>query len=241
MARVVLAPHADGLGDNLLYSTLPRLYAERGDDVYISARPGCRNPQVRALVWEENPYVKGVGAGEPTVPEGFIGEGYLTTRVIRQVKHFCSPIRAAEEIHGFSPVGLYPEIYYKPKILPEWTDKIVCDPTSLSVQPTPREFDRFMRWCAQWYGLNLGEIVSVHSLHGASDGRLIANPQHSLRDIWEYCDIIASCKMFLCIHSGGAALASAILRDDAEKAVVLTDRQSHCSKCFTWPNLRFYI
>ena len=53
-------PHAGGLGDSLLYSTLPEKWVrELGFEFYI-VNPNWRNPGVAPLVWESNPYVSGI-------------------------------------------------------------------------------------------------------------------------------------------------------------------------------------
>jgi len=239
---VIIAPHADGLGDNLLYSTLPRLYAERGTEVLVSQRPGCRNREIQNLVWEQNPYVKGFTPHIATVPDGIDSEGAMTNAIIAEAKRYKSPVTAVERLHGFTTSGQYPEVHYKPTLREEWASKVVCDPSSMSIHLTEGRFTRFIDWCCSWYGLHQSSIVVVKSqFSGAGTSRLPGNARYRVSGIHEYADIILSCKMFLCIHSGGAALASALLRDDAEKVVVVTDEISFDSKCFTFPNLRFFV
>ena len=50
-----------GLGDNLQVSTIPRRYYEKYGEkcVWISNEIRYRNPEIKQLVWEDNPYIAG--------------------------------------------------------------------------------------------------------------------------------------------------------------------------------------
>src|SRR4051794_31305472 len=73
--RIVVGVHAGGLGDNLAYSVLPRLYKQAGArKVLISTHtnfgePLTRNGDVRELVWRLNPFVDGFTEERPNVGE----------------------------------------------------------------------------------------------------------------------------------------------------------------------------
>jgi hypothetical protein len=99
-----------GLGDNLQFTTLPRLYAERGDEFYVSARNAYRNPEIYNFCWKDNPYVKGIVSNSPNIGSCAPDIQNGTTDNI---------VSAAEIRHGFSGEGRYPEIYYQPNILEE--------------------------------------------------------------------------------------------------------------------------
>ena len=68
MSRVVIAPHAGGLGDHLAYSWLPEYFVRerRVDEVWIADHPPIRNVEAYRLVWGANPFVSGVTSDPPT-------------------------------------------------------------------------------------------------------------------------------------------------------------------------------
>ena len=99
-----------GLGDNLQFTTLPRLFSEKGVDFFVSQHNTYRNPEIYQFCWANNPYVKGivsnvanVGACAPDLQKG------RTDNIVS----------AAEIRHGFLGSGRYPEIYYDAKVLDE--------------------------------------------------------------------------------------------------------------------------
>ena len=66
-----------GLGDNLQFTTLPKLFSEKGVDFFISQYNTYRNPEIYEFCWAKNPYVKGivsnvanVGACAPDIKKG---------------------------------------------------------------------------------------------------------------------------------------------------------------------------
>ena len=67
MSKKILYQPWGGLGDNLQYSTLPELYNTLGHEFYISSKNVYRNPEIYKLVWELNPYVKGISDEEYNV------------------------------------------------------------------------------------------------------------------------------------------------------------------------------
>ena len=52
MNKVILYQPWGGLGDNLQFSTLPKLYSEIGYEFYISDQNVYRNPEIKKLVWD---------------------------------------------------------------------------------------------------------------------------------------------------------------------------------------------
>lgn len=59
MKNILIEQNWGGLGDNLQLSTLPRLLSGHGYDVYVSTNNAYRNPEIKSLVWDKNPYVSG--------------------------------------------------------------------------------------------------------------------------------------------------------------------------------------
>ena len=73
MKRVIIDQEWGGLGDNLQFSTLPELLSAYGYEVYISTNNAYRNPEIKSLVWDKNPFVAGFADPDPTMFEMRIG------------------------------------------------------------------------------------------------------------------------------------------------------------------------
>ena len=124
MASVYLAQPWGGLGDNLQFSSLPRLYSENGVDFYLSNENAYRNPEIYEFCWGHNPYVKGIANHPPTI--GACAPG--------APQGMSDNIVAASEIrHGFPAQSKYPEIYYEPNYIEELSDKVIVDLSAHSV------------------------------------------------------------------------------------------------------------
>jgi hypothetical protein len=193
-----------GLGDNLAFSTLPKLYSEAGYEVYISKKNVYRNPEIYDLVWKLNPYIKGESDLPPNAGSN------------RGFHIFCEDncMKNMELTHGLSNgTTKYPEIYYKPTILHEFKDCLVYDITSISSNYS----DEFIN----------STFTSIFNKYPELKRKLIRFKNISNRDtpnfsddiievgsIFEYSNVIASCKVFITLLSGGSALASAIKKDN---------------------------
>lgn len=60
MKKVIIEQSWGGLGDNLQLSTLPELLSGHGYEVYVSTNNAYRNPEIKSLVWDKNPFVSGI-------------------------------------------------------------------------------------------------------------------------------------------------------------------------------------
>ena len=58
--KVFFAQPWGGLGDNLQFTTLPKLFSEKGIDFFLSQSNTYRNSEIYDFCWAKNPYVKGV-------------------------------------------------------------------------------------------------------------------------------------------------------------------------------------
>lgn len=192
-----------GLGDNLAFSTLPKLYTEAGYDVYISKTNVYRNPEIYDLVWKLNPYVKGESDLPPNAGSN---RGYQI---------FCEDncMRNMELTHGLSTgTSKYPEIYYKPTILPEFEDCLVYDITSISSLYTDEFIKSRFESVFKKYPNLKRKLVKFKNINNRPSPDF-EDDIIEVNSIFEYCDIINSCKVFVSLLSGSSALASAIKQD----------------------------
>jgi hypothetical protein len=193
-----------GLGDNLQFSTLPRLYTEKGYDVYISKDNVYRNPEIYDLVWACNPYVKGI-SDSPSNAGSCRG-----ITIFNQEN--C--MKNMELTHGLSHgTSKYPEIYYQPKILPELENVLLYDMTSISSSYSDKFIEQRFQPIFEKYD-NLERKKVVFSNIKNRDVSDLKDESIQINSIFEYCDVIASCKVFLCLFSGSSVLASSIKQDN---------------------------
>lgn len=236
--RIILGAHAGGLGDALLFSTLPELYARIGYEVWISEEPAFRNEETYEMVWGMNPFVLGRVSEQANVG------GWVFDRPqhehVKMAKRCTSPISSVEKLHGFEGLGKYPRIYYTPKFLPQWRDKVIADSRSISQKTTQKMFHDFVIHTSKYHSFNHVEMVILESKHSGHSGSdcLPENDRHFVSSIFEYADIIFSCKAFLVAESGGQLLASAIKGCyEYPKVFGLHTTQSVNDRIFTMSNI----
>jgi len=189
--KIVLKHTYPGLGDNLAHSTLPEIYTKKGYDVYVSLDQGYRNDGVKQLI-DMNPFIKGHTAR----PHNFNIEKFLknTYPINHENKNYQARLEQAVfgEIHNN-----YPKIYYTPIFLPEWQDKTFIDFTTVTVQDHP--VDKFVEYALS----NNDNCVRVKH-------------DYWTKSIFEYINIVYSCKKFICTYTGSMVLASAINKRNVE-------------------------
>lgn len=234
--RIVIASHAGGLGDTLLFSTLPEALTEEGYDVFISTHVKIRNSEVNDLVWARNPYVKGFTDEPPFHPGG----GWYTDH-LRYV-HLCKrthPIAANESIYNVATNRNTPYVKYHRLTLQDHSlfGKVVFDPTSISQGFTTRQVLDFRSYLANdVFEIPENEIVFV-------DSKLYPNPfgfqTYRVADIYEYCDIIKDARAFCTVQSGGSVLASALRNDGM--IYTLTEKKAFNDKLFIFPNANYVV
>ena len=95
-----------GLGDTLQFSTLPEMFHEKGDEVFLTNDAPFRNNSIKQLIWDMNPYVKGISPVPWTL-------GDIPGRTYKNI--FNDFIKNWEYIHGLTPKNSFPKIYYTPR------------------------------------------------------------------------------------------------------------------------------
>lgn len=184
-----------GLGDHLFFSHIPKAAKTLGfERVLISNRSGFRSAEYAEYVWNMNPYVDGFTDESAPCPDGFaVPPDMNLLDSVMLNRGIDDGLRWHE-----------PEIYYEPEIDPALADEVVFDPnfatnagTGVGMAPL-QSFLMEERVTAVMptrdSGFNIGERKCI-----STDGTLA-----------RYCQIIASCKRFLCFASGGATLAAAL-------------------------------
>jgi hypothetical protein len=197
MPNKIILPYFMGLGDSLQFSTLPRKFTEAGFDVYLSNEIKFSNDGIKKLVWDLNPYIKGISNELPNAGDldGVIYQNYG-----------FGFIGNWEKIHELEPTSKIPDIYYYPQLNHDLADSTIIDISSKSLSKIYC-VDILLEFIRKWYknpifvvGKNFNGIIGVNDkvIH--------------INDIFQYCDIIYSCKKYVCLNSGGNSLAAGLTK-----------------------------
>lgn len=105
MKKVVFSQPWGGLGDNLAFTNLPRLYSALGTNFYISFMNYSRNQDIYDLCWKNNRNVKRVKKLIPNIGfKTFEESGY------KVFNEKFNSVQNTNVTHGFEPGFGYPEI-----------------------------------------------------------------------------------------------------------------------------------
>lgn len=198
----IISQSFGGLGDNLQYSTLPELYHQQNIECYISHQNVYRNYEIKELVWDCNPYILGTSIDTPNAGQCTYNGG---------IEGATSIIDAVEYQHGFPMTNHLPKIYYQPKILSQFEDKILIDFSAKSQghKYTLSELNNIIKNSDPANIINIVPQKSINSTIFNIDNSV---QRYQYYNIFEYVDLIYSCKQFHCLWSGSSVLSAAISR-----------------------------
>lgn len=174
--KIIIEQPWGGLGDNLQFSSLPEIGEKLGYDVYISNHNIYRNSDIKKLVWDINPYIKGY-----TNERGNIN---------------LSDYKGGNIISNWERVvfgNIYndmPKLYYKQNNIDFFIDKIIIDPNAVSSKINFIDI--------------INEIKNDKTFLINSNHNDIKNVY--TKDIFEWIDIITSCEKFICQYSGASVV-----------------------------------
>lgn len=224
-----------GLGDQLMWSTIPEYLTELGHEVYLYDGPDVqplRNLGIKELVWDKNPFIKGVSSG-PWNCGDLPGVEYKNTE-----KCF---IMNAERMMGLEPRNWLPKIYYTPKDIVKFEGIIELSALHHKYAPetviaNAMELIRLrsdVKWI-QLAGPNQSNAIQLSGIE-----------QLEIKDIFQLCDVITNCKIFVSLLSGQHSLAAAIQH--------INIFEQHCfipahdakqvmeSQKFVYPNVKYIV
>ncbi len=204
--EIIFSQPWGGLGDNLQFSTLPRLYHQAGYDFYISNQNTLRNSEIFNMVWESNPYVKGVSDEPPNA-------GYPAHPADRGDFKEYNIITAWEKSHGFEDGRPFktPELYHIPEIVESVRGKTIIELGAVCLEG---KYD--MQKVAEYIDKNYKDdyplLISrkdnprLHNTFGAK----VVDHVIEYDKYQDYLNILSSCRNLVCLFSGTAAVASAL-------------------------------
>jgi len=249
MEKKILYVNWGGLGDHLQFTTLPEIFTNLGHEFYISDKSMFRSQEIYDLVWKTNPYCKGITSENANC-------GHLDNWGVNNPVVFDKTIsmhQNIEKLYGVNSNYNYPKIYNTPKNLPEYNDYIVLDLNAFSVADYSHNIEVIMNYIETLRGKKV-----IYVLSESSYGRSIIDISYlndynfesiKTENIFNYVNLIYSCKKFVSFWSGGSHLAAAIksmykneLEIDCLKVSILTPSDwGITDKSFFWYDNVNYI
>lgn len=195
--KIVLDIKFGGLGDWLVFTTLPRLLKETyGIDFYLSNKSLdiARNKDIYKLCFEMNPYYKGLSEDHEVFSlHTFSSEKNLWNFITdRNGENIVECLERQFQCEGKG----VPEIYYEPSLLEQYKDIILVDKNYISGKRLGWDYDE-----------NSFEREIQKELSKSSKS-CVEYVDVSKQTIFQYVDMLYSCDHFITVLSGGAALAT---------------------------------
>ncbi len=230
-----------GLGDNLQVSTLPRrfyeLYGEKC--VWISNANPYRSPEIKKLVWENNPYVAGF-TDEP----GLNLTGHLQFGVYNWIELW-------ERVYSLpGPYSKQPEIYCPTldKDIFNATNYIVIDISysvdsyNQNIKPRPERIGIVNSTVRELISQSNCKVIQIRNRQLKDTKEFVSflskdiiTETVEVSNIEEYANIIKWAKQFICTHTGCHPLAAALRKD----TICFIPENYVSMKYFTFDNVRY--
>jgi len=196
-----------GLGDHSGYSTLPERFAALGYDVYLDQDSTTSNPEIYELLWSRNPHIKGLSDKKPNA--GYVRQG-LFYEIANRLPGYRS-IEAMERAHALPPpYGIAPKIYYEPQQhRMDLSGTVLLDFAAVSSHIGIRGVGEAVKMMRGRFR-NAPMLLITHPRHVALHAPPITAASYQPQSIYEYLDMLASCRAWVGSEAGGQALAAAV-------------------------------
>ena len=208
--KEIIIETCGGLGDNLQKSTIPRMLTEAGYSVYVNYSHNngwIHTEDIKRIVWEMNPYVRGFTDREPLVRAG--GPPNVNDDFIKNW----------ESYYDLEPKNSYPEIYYKPNKVEGIS--VIFDLSWLSCSYVPETVKLMAESLLEEYkNLDCKQISSIYQYN---------NVELDIEKVWcdsiyDMVDVLYSAGVVITLSSGPHMLAAAIHKGAISQYCILPDR-----------------
>jgi hypothetical protein len=206
--QLVIQVICGGLGDHLIYSSLPELlWKQKGIKTFVSAQSVFRSGAIRDFVWGLNPYVEFTNR-----------KGWFTNKASKY--SFPTMDSYFQNLFQLQGDGC-PKVYYKPCLIERLKGKSIVDPSCGAAGKANGYFDAdFYKEFISYLRNNVGQFVLiVHKHPGSKTGKnslqeLIKtefHPElHFVSTFEELSDALYSAGERYVLHSGAASLSAAL-------------------------------
>lgn len=203
--RLIIQVANGGLGDHLLYSSLPELlWKQKGIKTFISNKSVFRSQGIFDFVWKLNPYIeftdeKGWFVYKPSLDDSPTVDQYL------------------QKLFNLEANGC-PKVYYKPSLIKELEGKTVVDPSCGAAGKANGYYEPdFHLKCAEYLKKNEENFVLIRHTHSKVICPLeehllkIFGPEtYEANSLEGLSDILFSAKKKYLLHTGTASLNAAL-------------------------------
>ena len=234
-----------GLGDAMLYTTLPERFSKLGHKVYVDRDNLFRNDEIGDLLFAMNPFVLGSSDKKPNA--GYVNQGRFYSIAN---KFPIGAIEAMERAHDLPPpYSLAPKIYYESKpFTQDLRDVVLVDFSAVSsaissdgirehlIEKMNERFTPRQAW----------QVTFPKGIVGYIPG--IEGPSIRVNSLYEYVDALASCYAWVGSEGGGQALAAAVRGehrvDDMEarpEIVCVMSTKTYNSRGYTFAGVDYRV
>jgi hypothetical protein len=199
---IQLPPGYDGLGDNLVFSHIPRIAKQFGgfNRVLVSKQNAYKKEGYAEMVWEKNPYVDGFTEEEGTYSSIQMNRLMDKWNNIHPSINLMDGIMILHNLDNGSR-GNAPECYYRPNLIEGLRERVVLDIGAKTIDLSKLNLDALIK-VLEGNGISPDCIISSQEFNGIE--------RISPRDIWDWADTIFSAKRYICFNSGGYWLSKAL-------------------------------
>jgi hypothetical protein len=196
-------------------------------NVYIDADTRASNPEILELIWEKNPYVKGLSDKKPNAGYGFSGilqgKAYELTNTLGGHRG----IECVERANGLPPpYSMAPKIYYTPKPPPiDVRETVIVDYSAVSTKYGRGDIEEEIK-------MMIGRFRGAPMLQLLHPSWVVLNQEqwvpsvYRCGSIFEYMDFLHACRAWVGSEAGGQMLAAAVrgehdVYDDAARPEIV--------------------
>jgi hypothetical protein len=206
MKEIIIYQPWGGLGDNLAHTPIPRVCQELGYKCLLSKHNAFRHPQIFDLLYKDLDCIHG------TTDE--INESWQTGYT--QINEpGWNHIRHVQLGYGFEKAPYYyPLINYQPKFINELKNVTLVDLSGdhcYTYFPHLYNEQNLLKITKRLIEVNkLKNIITVEKNNIDNSDIKITEESYKINSLFDYADILFSCKNFICIDSGPGNLACTI-------------------------------
>ena len=203
--KAIFAQPWGGLGDNLQFSNLPKLYNNQGFQFKISYFNHERNTNIYDFCWKSNPYYSGKTISKPNIGWNKWIDNYSQVLENKDL----NAVQVMNVCHGFEPGDGYPSIYldgnYKSRPI---DSEFITDLNAISSIPTENGWKNVYDYIKNYEFTSLN-YPTVKDLKNNLD-YFDSNKSIDVYSISETIDILSRTETFICLYSGSQTLAAAL-------------------------------
>lgn len=196
-----LRSYHGGLGDELQFSTLPELLTKQGHEVFLLKNSNevlpLRNSEIKKLVWDSNPFIKGELEGEWNL-------GDLPNLYENKTEDF---IKNWELAFGLEPQNSLPKIYHK-RDYSHFPFGLI-DLSAISLKYDSMSVMDSVYDIISNSPIKYKQIVNAHQNNNIN---LVGVEKIELKSLIEIYELMCNCKSVITLSSGLQTVAAAARR-----------------------------